>query len=386
MVAEDTLAKINKIGLKFLESLSLKKTYSLVITEAAQLLKADWGTLYVAEKPLLTQVATYPTHLQLEIVLKKNGFIYKAYKNKETFIISEKELVTIHPELQKLEFKSAVCIPLADHKTSVGTLLLLSRHKDTFPQDMTPLKIFGAYASLAIRKAKLYDDREQALETRDFFISMAAHELRTPLTAVNGYIQLLYTKLHMQNTNEAKWIKNLLWESQRLTLLINELLEVDRIKAGELHTQWDYRNLKDILQRAITTHKFTFPKRNIQFQDDLGKDSDLIVGDFDKILQAVINVLDNAAKFSPPDTDIHLKLSANKNNLIITIQDFGVGIPKDLLPKIYEGYAVHKNNEIQGMGLGMYLVKNILRLHKGTIKIHTKENKGTTVQLLLPKA
>jgi K+-sensing histidine kinase KdpD len=265
--------------------------------------------------------------------------------------------------------------------------LLLSTKEQRFKEeDREPMKLFGSYASLAIRNAKLHEDRQQALQTRDFFISMAAHELRTPLTAVNGYIQLLHMKLHAGESNEAKWTKNLLWESQRLTLLINELLEVDRIKTGEFQYQWDFRNLKIIIERAINTIKFTFPQRNIIYKDDLQTDSDVIVGDFDKILQSLINVLDNAAKFSPTGTDILITLSSEKKNLVITIQDFGTGIPSEILPTIYEGYAVHRAHNIQGMGLGLYLVKNIFRLHKGTIHIQTKEQKGTKVVLTLPKA
>jgi signal transduction histidine kinase len=86
------------------------------------------------------------------------------------------------------------------------------------------------------------------------------------------------------------------------------------------------------------------------------------------------------------DTDIIVTLSANKKDLIVTVQDFGLGISKEKLPTIYEGYAIHESRGTEGMGLGMYLVKNILRLHKGTIKIKTEEKKGTTVKVTLPKA
>jgi len=384
---ENILTKINQAGLKFLEPLSLTQTYTVIIEEAVKLLNADWGSLHLAEKNILNRVAIYPVDAPLPFEPRKNGFSYKAYREQKTFVISEKEIYTMHPEVKKGEYKSAICIPLADHEKSIGTLFLLSSMQQKFTQkDLNLLKLFGSYASLAIRKAKLHEETQQALEARDFFISMAAHELRTPLTAVNGYIQLLYTKLHHSETSEAKWIKNLIWESKRLTLLINELLEVDRIKAGELHYQWNFHNLKIIIERAINNLKFTFPKRTIVYINKVESENDSIVGDFDKILQALTNLLDNAAKFSPTNTDILLTLSSNKHNFIITIQDFGSGIPKDILSRLFEGYTVHRSGDIQGMGLGMYLVKNILRLHKGTINVKTKEKKGTTVKITLPKA
>lgn len=384
---EKILTRINQAGLKFLEPLSLAQTYKIIIKEATKLLDADWGSLHVAEKNKLIQVALYPPDSPLNLEPRKNGFRYKAYLEQKTFVIAEKEIHKIHPELRKENYKSAICIPIADHEKSIGTILLLSRQEQKFTQkDLELLKLFGSYASLAIRKAKLHEETEKALKTRDFFISMAAHELRTPLTAVNGYIQLLHSRIHTDTTNEAKWIKNLLWESQRLTILINELLEVDRIRTGELEYKWSFHHIKNIIERAISNLKFTFPKRKILYKVTLANEDDMVVGDFDKILQAVTNLLDNAAKFSPQDTDIILKVTADKKTFKISIQDFGSGIPKELLPKLFEGYTVNRASDIQGMGLGMYLVKNILKLHKGTIKIKTKEQQGTTIQITLPKA
>lgn len=384
---EKILTRINEAGLKFLEQLSLAQTYKIIIKESTKLLDADWGSLHLAVNNTLMQVALYPSDSSLIIEPRKNGFRYKAYSEQKTFVIQEEEIYKIHPELKQSNYKSAICIPIADHEKSIGTIFLLSHQQKKFTQkDLELLKLFGSYASLAIRKAKLHEETEQALKSRDFFISMAAHELRTPLTAVNGYIQLLYSKVRHDQTHEAKWMKNLLWESQRLTLLINELLEVDRIKTGELHYQWDYHPLKNILERAINNLNFTYPKRTIVYKDVLSLEKDMIVGDFDKILQALTNLLENAAKFSPPDSDIIMSLDSNKKYYIVSIQDFGCGIPKELLPKIFDGYTVNRSSDTQGMGLGMYLVKNILRLHKGTIKIKTKENIGTTVQITLPKA
>lgn len=236
------------------------------------------------------------------------------------------------------------------------------------------------------QKKQSYQKTKNALDARDFFISMAAHELRTPLTAVNGYIQLLYSKIHGENTPESTWVKNLLWESQRLTLLINELLEVDRIKTGKLDYKWDFHHIRVIIDRAINNLSFTYPKRTISYKDTLGEESDIFIGDFDKILQAITNLLENAAKFSPSETEIILTLSSQKNNLVVSIQDFGCGIPKKILPKLFEGYTVHHENDTQGMGLGMYLVKNILKLHKGTLEVKTKEKEGTTITIFLPKA
>jgi two-component system sensor histidine kinase ResE len=240
---------------------------------------------------------------------------------------------------------------------------------------------------MVVKKTKKSKDSKSktALDARDFFISMAAHELRTPLTAINGYIQLLYSKMHSADTSEAKWIRNLLWESQRLTLLINELLEVDRIKTGKLHYTWDYHHLSIIVDRVLNDFRFTYPERTITYTNTLHEEDDVFIGDFDKIVQVITNVVENAAKFSPINSDIIITLSMTKKDLFVSVKDFGTGISEEILPKLFEGYTVHHTNGEQGMGLGMYLVKNILKLHKGTIAIKTKAEKGTTVTITLPK-
>lgn len=383
---EDILIDINNIGLKFLQPLSVKETEKVILTQAVQLLHGDWGGLYLEKNDTLEKSTQYPESLELPFTIRKNGFTYKSYLKREIFVISEEEIRRIHPELDEFPYVSALTIPLADHEKSIGTLLVLSKEKQVIsPRHKELLQLFGSYASLAIRKAKLGEEREQALEMRDFFISMAAHELRTPLTAVNGYIQLLYKKLENAQGNESKWIKNLLWESQRLTLLINELLEVDQIKKGQFHFRWDFKHMLPIIERATSNLSFIFPKRKITFQNNL-KESDMFIGDFDKILQALTNVLENAAKFSKPDTEIILALTSDDKNLLISVQDFGSGIPEEIIPKLFEGYTVHQTSEIQGMGLGLYLVKNILKLHHGEVRIQTKEGEGTTITLVLPKA
>ncbi len=102
------------------------------------------------------------------------------------------------------------------------------------------------------------------------------------------------------------------------------------------------------------------------------------------MLQVIINLLDNAAKFSPPTTDITIRLKNQAETLLLTVEDQGKGIPKEKLEQIFEGYATRKTPGTKGLGL--YLVKNILKLHKGTIDIQSEKEKGTTVEVTLPVA
>ncbi len=383
---ENTLKKINKACLKFLDPITVEQTLPIITEETSRLLGADLTALYLEENSHLKKVAAFPVKSPLSVEPRKRGFTYRSYKEQKTFVLNKKEINRIHPELKEKNINSAICIPVSYQRKSIGVLLVIShREKKFIKNDLSLLNLFGSYASLAIRKARLYNDLKKALHTRDLFISMAAHELRTPLTAINGYVQLLYTKLSFANSKESRWMKQLLWETKRLTLLINELLEIDRIKKGSLQYIWKECSLTEIVDRAIRNVKFAFPKRDFVFDNKI-KDSDLIIGDYDKLLQVTTNILDNAAKFSPAEKHVEITTSNADKYISVTVKDHGPGIPEDKLLNIFEGYITTHEDIPQGMGLGLFLVRNILKLHRGTIEIKTKLQKGTTVEIQLPKA
>lgn len=215
---------------------------------------------------------------------------------------------------------------------------------------------------------------------------MAAHELRTPLTTISGYIQLLNQKLSGKSLAESRWVNELLLESKRMTQLINEFLEINRITTGKLNYSLKECSLREVVKRALNSFSFVYPGRNIIYTDNLGKNYDFVVGDTDKLEQVFINLLENAAKFSPAKTPIRLTFQGGLRYLKVILTDQGVGIAKRELSKIGKGIYQKLKNSESGMGLGLFLVKNIVELHRGTFKIRSKLNQGTTVEVKLPKA
>ena len=213
---------------------------------------------------------------------------------------------------------------------------------------------------------------------------MAAHELRTPVTTISGYSQMLYSKFAGSDTPESRWITDLSWETQRPTHLINELLEIDRIKKGVLEYHFKEISIREVLRRAASDFKMNHPNHNIILDDNLKNGEDIIIGDFNKLLQMLINIFDNAAKFSRSGTDINIVLKSNKSHLKIIIKDKGKGISKKEIADIFDKYYRGKSEIKEGMGIGLFLVKNIIKQHHGDIQIFSKENIGTKVEIGLP--
>ncbi|MCL5784257.1 MAG: GAF domain-containing sensor histidine kinase [Patescibacteria group bacterium] len=383
---ENILEEIYKSGLKLLEPLTPEETYAIVGKEAKKLVQADDASIFLKQGKKLKRV--YATSAVLySFKQRKKGFVYQAYTSHKPLITKIEKMVKIHPQLEAAGMKSTMIIPLSYHKKSIGVLTVLSCKEKHFNNDkLKILSLFASMASMAIRKTQLYDETRKALKNRDLFISLAAHELRTPVATIFGYTQLLNTKSSGRNNTEAKWIKFLHAESYHLTLLIKELLEIERIKSGELQYVFRECSLKEIIYMAIQKIKLNYPDRKIIFEDLLNNPNDKIIGDFDKLLQVLNNLLENAAKFSSPDTQITIRLDSKPHNYVLRVIDQGKGISKKDLPKVFEGYYKKEDDTSKGMGLGLFLCKSIIEKHRGSIKIKSHPGKGTLVEVQLAKA
>jgi signal transduction histidine kinase len=384
MTENVALEKIYKASLKFLVPLTPEETYSIIVEEAVKLVGAEYGSVILDQEGELVRVYS-SSPLAYKTKNRKKGFTYRAFSERKVIMAQIEETSKAHPELKEVGIRWTMFIPLSYQSKSIGVLTVNSaKNEQLNKKELKILELFGSMASLAIRKTQLYSETMKALETRDLFISMAAHELRTPITTIYGYAQLLHNKTMDDRSVESRWIDELHTESYRLTLLVNDLLAINRIKAGQLQYVLKECSLKRIIERGVRNFKFNHPYRVVLINDELGKKSDLVVGDFDRLLQVLINLLDNAAKFSPSDSDITINLKFKSPYLILSVTDKGKGISKKELPRVFEGFYKGRDPSKEGMGLGLFLAKNIIDQHHGSISIHSRINKGTTVNIHLP--
>lgn len=376
------LEQIHTAALKFLVASTPNEVYQRIVTEAIKLVDVEDGAIYLKnQKDFKAVYATRP--YVYKIIPRKSGNTHNAFTTQKTIVAN---VTRSHPELKKTNINSSIFIPLSYGDRAIGVLTLDSKRKEDFTESKrSTLALFGSLASLAIRKAQLYNEAQQAIDTRDLFISLAAHELRTPLTTVDGYIQLLKEKVKNKKPIQMKWIENLSLESNRLKLLIDEFLEINRIKTGKLQYEWKEISVRRIVKKAISIFKFNKPERKITFYDLLAGKKDYIIGDRNKLMQVLINVLENADKYSPSNKEIIVNLKLKKSEYVVEILDQGMGIEEEDLSKIFKGFYKGKNSLHEGMGLGLYLAKLIIIDHHGTIDLFSKLGKGTKVEIRLPR-
>ncbi len=375
---------LNQSTLKLLEAPSLEKLCKIIVDEAQNLVGADHGSLFLYEKERLQRVHTSSALLRKSKVVKR-GFLEKTFQTGKVVILRSPE--KLNKEYKILDIRSVVVLPLSYKSSSIGMLVIHSLKEEFFSKkQLRILKLFASMACLAIIKSKLHEETKTALEIRDRFISLASHELRTPLTSINGYIQLLYGKLSSQNTIESRWMEELYNESIRLTNLVKELLDINRIKQGQFAFTLSEVDMKDVVENVIKQYRSYNPEREIILEDKIFDNHYLVIGDFDKLREMVAALLSNAVKFSTPGAKIVITLIPTTRSIHMKMKDYGKGIPKDDLENIFDGfYKTQYSREKAGMGVGLLLAQHVVNYHRGKISITSEKKDGTTVDVELPR-
>jgi len=377
------MEKIDKSILNILETETFAQLYSTILEEIKKITEIDSGIILLDADGRLKRIAS--SNFPPKIKISKSDKIYGVLMNDKVEIVDNDKLRGFSC-LKHEKSPYTIFLPLVYHRDGIGIIILFSKTDPGYAnKDLSLLHLFAATVSIIIMKFRLRSELQNALDTRDRFISLASHELRTPLTSLNGYVQLLHRKLAKQDTPESRWVKELYEETSRLTSLIKELLDINRIRQGQLDFILHEVNLIDVINKAIERFHFVNSDNKIEFSNLVKNGKSLIIGDFNKLLQMVTALLSNASKFSKPNSKIQITLSANTKYLNIKVIDQGSGIPKKELSKILNGFYKIGTDEKEGLGVGLLLAEHIIHHHRGKIKIKSKENKGTTIEVQLPQ-
>ena len=233
----------------------------------------------------------------------------------------------------------------------------------------------GSYTN--IQEQKIAED------LKDEFISIASHELKTPLTSASGYMQLLLLALNEDDKEALVYGIKVSEAIDRLKNLISELLDVSKIKQGKLNyiiTTFDFNKLVDDTIKDIS--QLSNSHRIIK----TGKCQTPIRGDRDRLQQVLINLLTNAIKYSPKADEVLVSIEESDNLVQISVRDYGIGMNKKHFDKIFQRYyrVEEHSREFQGMGIGLYISKEIINRHEGKIWAESKVGRGTTFHFTLP--
>lgn len=223
-------------------------------------------------------------------------------------------------------------------------------------------------------------------DLRKEFLSDVSHELRTPLTYLQGYTEALIDGIVKDSDEHDRYLNIILEETLRLRRLVDELLELSHMEAGHLNIQKDYVSIKELVEQVCKKFLPICEEKNINLKIEIENIQPILI-DEDKIEQVMINLIDNAIRYSPSGQDVLIKAGADETGVTISVKDSGSGIPDAELPFIWERfYKVDKSRarKDSGTGLGLAIAKRIVELHNGKIWATNCAEGGTEFSFFIP--
>ena len=228
----------------------------------------------------------------------------------------------------------------------------------------------------------------KARKSLEAFLSMASHELKTPITAISAYSELIEEEINagLQENESAGYIVKLKSNLQRLQNLVNELLDVSRIQSGKLEFTFKRFSYASFLNNCVDNLKLVFPNHRLHISIAT---KNYVYADKERLEQVLNNLISNAVKYAPGEVDIWLEVREEKNKIITVVRDQGIGIPEEKQKNLFQRFVrlESKNYRTAGLGLGLYICKEIIQAHKGEIGVKNDPDKrGTLFYFSLPVA
>jgi len=248
-----------------------------------------------------------------------------------------------------------------------------------------PVKIVGIARDISARKAVENALRETA-KMKSTFVANVSHELRTPMASIMGFASTIMNDKNMAEETREEFIKIIHKEGQRLTRLITNILDVSRIESGMDNVTLHPNYLKGAISEVIAAESILALQKDITIRADLRDELPMVDADLDGIKQLAINVISNAIKFTEPGGTIDVGLQHVGENLVLIVEDTGVGIPANDLNNIFEKFyrVDRKLGHIEGTGIGLTIVKDIVEQHGGEITVESEVGKGTAFRVAFP--
>jgi Na+/proline symporter/signal transduction histidine kinase len=320
------------------------------------------------------------------------------------------------PTVQGRPPRSFVHAPIVIEERPIGVLSAYSStgHVYYSPEFLQLFRTLAVQLGLGIRNAQLYRElgdlsrelerkvqqRTAELETanrrlteldrlKSDFVSTVSHELRTPLTAIRSLSESLLEDRAMAADRQAHLLAIISRESQRLSRMINQLLDLSRIEAGKMEWRLERLDLRDVVGQAVATNEALFAGKGVALSVSGSEGTVSVVADRDKVIQVLTNLLSNAAKFTPAGGRVIVRTLTEDGQAAIEVEDTGVGIAADQIGAIFERFRQGGDTltaKPDGAGLGLPISRDIVEHHGGTLTVRSAPGRGSCFRLTLPLA
>ncbi|MBI2940545.1 MAG: HAMP domain-containing histidine kinase, partial [Chloroflexi bacterium] len=291
--------------------------------------------------------------------------------------------------LRQVGVRSAMVVPLVARGQTLAAMSFVRtdpNHRYQ-PADLALAEDLARRAALAVDNARLYQEAQVAVRARDEFLSVATHELKTPVTSLRGFAQLIVRQLDQKGVLDPVRVRQALrvidQQSAKLAALVSQLLDVSRIEARKLELDRQDTDVRALVESVVAE------ARARTGQHSLVVDAPTAVPalvDSLRLEQVLTNLIDNAIKFSPAGGQIDVEVSMlDVETVRLAVRDRGIGIPPERRPHIFDRfYQAHADGHFGGMGLGLYISRQIVHLHGGVLVAEFPPDGGTRFVVTLP--
>ena len=381
-----------------------------ILMSAYELRSAGRATLLFFDQPKtgpshgMEMIATWASdrnlpHWSDEVNLYEEPSMWDLMKPDQTTVISG---VGADPRLPPLvrefllaeKIQTLVIFPLVAMGNWVGSLLVFYRGEQHFDRiELRQLKVLVDQASITLYNLKLLDieaesrhEAERANEIKTEFLAMITHELRTPLTSIIGFTTtLLAEDVRWEPDEQRDFVQTIQQEANRLSELIVHLLDLSRLEAGMLPIQVSPVSIYDIIGDALPQLNALTNDHTLKF--DISENLPLIYADKKRISQVLVNLVRNAATYSPKGTEITVTTRKRGNFVLVCVNDQGPGIPSADHRRVFRAFQrglKAENGTMQGAGMGLAICKGLVEAHGGHIWISKKTVPGASVCFTIP--
>ncbi|HEY0602046.1 MAG TPA: GAF domain-containing protein [Herpetosiphonaceae bacterium] len=407
--AAQRTARLQAVTAALAEALTPAQVSDVIVREGVKALGADAGSIYIrsddgASLELLTYIG-YPDELQpahARVPMDAQSPLNDAIHSRELIVAETVEdLIGQWPRLaaaQAITGDAAVAAaPLLVDQKVLGAIYMAFRTPRQFnADDRALLTTLARQCAQAFERSRLYAAEQQArsaaqeaVHLRDAFLSIASHELKTPVTALLGYVELLQRRAQQNGAAERdlRSIQIIHDQAWRLTNLIGTLLDISRIETGQLRLDPAPLDLRPLVEQIISEMEPVFERYTFSYE--LAAEALIVNGDAVRLEQVLHNLFQNATRYSPAGSTVTIRLWREDRTARLSVTDQGIGIPATALPHIFQRFfRAHTGDthRISGLGIGLYVVKEIVALHGGSVEVESAEGAGSTFTVTLPLA
>lgn len=406
------LEALEKVSQAVNSSLDLQTVLTTIVRHAIELSEADGGGIYEydettqefslrADEPFdanLTQAArTTPLRLG-------EGAVGQAALARAPIQIpdlqDETSAVDLHqgrlrPLVVRSGFRALLAIPLLRERSIIGGLVVLRRSPGEFPPAVVDLlRTFAIHSALAIQNARLFRELEEKgrqIETtsqhKSQFLANMSHELRTPLNAILGYTELILDGVYGQTPEKIhEVLERVQLSGHHLLSLINDILDLSKMEAGQLRLSLGEYSLAEIVQTVVTAMESLAAEKQLGLTVLLAPDLPSGRGDERRLAQVLLNLVGNAIKFTEAG-EVRVQVTATDDTYVVAIADTGPGIAEADQEKIFDEFHQADSSSTKqkgGTGLGLSIARRIIAMHGGRIWVESHLGKGSTFWFTLP--